>query len=340
MKIKFIALAVAAATALPVSAATVYQDDNTVFNVGGRAEVRGNISDANQEYNDAGVKTNDSKYKDYSRVRLSVDGRQTQGDDLAFYGRYEFELSEKTDAGTDDVSVNTRHLYAGVETNSMGSVYYGHQNNAVTYITDWTDMAETFSGYTNEYNVATADRAKNVLRYAYSRDALTIQADGNFNSDDQSTGYGIVAAYKLQDNIELGLGYAGSDQEYGAGDGVTDNSDTFLASAKYQTENIWIAALYQVGTISSEGEKNQDFDAIDVYAAYTFGNNLVNMTYNYYDAEDLKDLDINFIGLEYAYYIGNAAAYGSYKINLLDNDQGGVGDNNDNEFQFGLRYSF
>ena len=50
MKMKFLAVAVAAAipTAF-VSAATVYENDDTTLNIGGRVEVRGNISDANKD---------------------------------------------------------------------------------------------------------------------------------------------------------------------------------------------------------------------------------------------------------------------------------------------------
>ncbi|EAS45130.1 porin [Photobacterium profundum] len=355
MNMKFIAIAVAAATvSIPASAATVYQDDNTVFNVGGRAEVRGNISDANKEFDDTGVETNDSTYKDKSRVRLTVDGKQTYNSDITFVGKYEFELTEKTDGGSDDVAMNTRHLYAGAET-SFGDIFYGHQVNAVTYLTDWTDVAETFSGYTNEYNVATADRAKNMLRYATTTSyGLTFQVDGNFNSDQQSDGYGAIVAYELPIGLELGAGYAASDQTFdqtittldSSGDPITtptyetDSSDTYLLAAKYANDGIWLAAMYQGGDISFDGTKDSDFSAVDLYAGYSFGDNTVNMTYNYYSADDIGALDIDFIGIEYARYMGSVALFGSYKFNLLDEGEGGEGDNDEDELQLGLRYGF
>ncbi|PSV47657.1 porin [Photobacterium indicum] len=338
MNMKFIAIAVAAATvSIPVSAATVYQDDNTVFNVGGRAEVRGNISDANK------TTTNDSSYKDKSRVRLTVDGKQTYNSDITFVGKYEFELTEKTDGGSDDVAMNTRHLYAGAET-SFGDIFYGHQVNAVTYLTDWTDVAETFSGYTNEYNVATADRAKNMLRYATTTSyGLTFQVDGNFNSDSQSDGYGAIVAYELPIGLELGAGYAASDQTHKTDVYIlndTDKSDTYLLAAKYANDGIWLAAMYQGGNISRGLIKDSDFDAVDLYAGYSFGDNTVNMTYNYYSADDITALEIDFIGIEYARYMGNVALFGSYKFNLLDEGEGGDGDNDEDELQLGLRYGF
>jgi len=340
MNMKFIAIAVAATTiSIPVSAATVYQDDNTVFNVGGRAEVRGNISDANKEFDANDKEINDSTYKDKSRVRLTVDGKQTYNSDITFVGKYEFELTEKTDGGSDDVAMNTRHLYAGAET-SFGDIFYGHQVNAVTYLTDWTDVAETFSGYTNEYNVATADRAKNMLRYATTTSyGLTFQVDGNFNSDSQSDGYGTIIAYELPIGLELGAGYAASDQTYG-NQFDTNSSDTYLLAAKYANDGIWLAAMYQGGDISFDSTKDSDFSAVDLYAGYSFGDNTVNMTYNYYSADDIADLDIDFIGIEYARYMGNVALFGSYKFNLLDEGEGGEGDNDEDELQLGLRYGF
>lgn len=335
---KKIAIAVACSfSTTVVSAATVYQDDETTFNVGGRVEVRANFSDANK------TSDNSSSYQDASRVRLSVDGRQAVSSNLSFFGKYEFELKEAEDGSSDDVKINTRHLYAGVET-SRGNLYYGHQTNAVTYLTDWTDVAETFGGYINEYTVATADRAKNVLRYELMTDyGLTFQIDGNFNSDSDSAksdGYGAVLAYSLPVGLELGVGYASSDETYGNGSD-TDRSDAIFAGAKYTNDlGLWLAGLYQGGSISSLGIQDSDYNAADFYLGYFFGDNNVNMTYSYFSADDIDALDINFIGVEYARYIGGVTLFGSYKFNLLDEGKGGVGDNDEDELMLGLRYAF
>lgn len=333
-----IAIAVACAfSTTAVSAATVYQDDATTFNVGGRVEVRANFSDANKEPD------NSSSYADASRVRLSVDGTQVVSNDLSFFGKYEFEIKEAEDGSSDDVKWNTRYLYAGIET-SRGNLYYGHQTNAVTYLTDWTDVAETFGGYINEYTVATADRAKNVLRYAITTDnGLTFQVDGNFNSDSESAksdGYGAALAYRIPMGLELGVGYASSDETYGNG-ADTDTSDAIFAGAKFTNDmGLWLAVLYQGGSISSQGIKGSDYNAVDSYLGYFFDDNNVNLTYSYYSADDIADLDINFIGIEYARYIGGVTLFGSYKFNLLDEGEGGEGDNDEDELMLGLRYGF
>lgn len=338
MKKSHIAMAVVVGLASgAASAATIYKSDDSVLNFGGRAEVRGNFSDANK------TNSNSSTYDDKSRVRISVDGTQALNDDVAFFGKYELELTEAEDNSSDDVGVNTRFLYAGVETNH-GNVYYGHQNNAVTYLTDWTDMAETFSGYINEYTIASADRAKNVLRYELTSDnGITFQIDGNFNSEseaEKSDGFGAVIAGELPAGVEIGVGYAVSDETYGNGND-TDKSDSIIAAIKYTNDQgIWLAAMYQFGSISAEGVKDSDYNSADAYLGYSFGDNTVNLTYSYYDADKIDSYDINFVGVEYARYIKNVAFFGSYKFNLLDEGEGGQGDNDENELMLGMRYSF
>ncbi|WP_341509157.1 porin [Photobacterium damselae subsp. damselae] len=346
MNIKFITLAVASSIAFPVSAATVYKDSNTDFEIGGRVEGRANFSDANKiETDDNGdiIGNDNSTYEDMSRVRLNVQGKQKYNDNIAFVGRYEFELKEQNNG---DVDINTRHLYVGTETN-MGNLYYGHQNNAVTYLTDWTDQAETYSGYTNEYTVASADRAKNVIRYAITTpEGITFQADGNFSNDKNSTGYGIALAYEVN-NLGVGVGYSASDQTYSWYNNIKrisyinpsqkHDSDTYYLTAKYSFDGFYGAAMYQGGKIA-----DSDFYAIDAFASYTFGDNMVDISYNKYSADDYNFLDIEFIGIEYARYMGNFAAYVSYKFDLVDAvpDVAYLGDNTDDELMLGVRYSF
>lgn len=80
----------AASVSTAASAATIYKDDTSTLNMGGRVEVRANFSDANKDQN-----ANDNTYKDASRVRLNIEGIQKYNDDLSFYGFTEYELSDK-----------------------------------------------------------------------------------------------------------------------------------------------------------------------------------------------------------------------------------------------------
>lgn len=250
-----LALAVAAAAiSTAASAATIYKDNTSTLNMGGRVEVRANFSDANKSPED------DNRYQDASRVRLNIGGEQKLNEDISFIGFTEFELKENSDPVGDDVSMNTRYLYAGMQSQRFGALTYGHQDNAFTYLTNFTDMAQVYSGYINEYNVATSDRANGVLRYAYSADKLTIQASVQGDSDSDGSaigntilgdndssapmqnadGFGIIGAYKLTDTLELGLGYAQVDANISGSDvDSTGDNNTYTAALKYTNEGVY-----------------------------------------------------------------------------------------------------
>ena len=319
-----IAITSTAILSAPLSAATIYKNETQEFNIGGRAEVRGNLTDGT--------------YTDKSRVRLNVNGKNKLNDDLTVFGRYEFELTEDADNNNNDATVNTRHLYVGADT-QFGTVIYGHQANAVTYLTDFTDLAETYSGYINENTETTADRSKNTLRYIYKTDALTFQASGTQNANNNADGFGLMAAYKVTPEVELAAGVASSDQEYDNG-ADTDTSNSYMVAARYNKGNIYFGATGITGDISADGISNSDFVAADAFAAYYFGednSNMLNVGYSYYSADDIDALETNFVAFEYARYIGNFAVYGSYKL-ALNNDTS-AGDR-ENELQLGARYGF
>ena len=329
-----IAITSTAILSAPLSAATIYKNETQEFNIGGRAEVRGNLTDGT--------------YTDKSRVRLNVNGKNKLNDDLTVFGRYEFELTEDADNNNNDATVNTRHLYVGADT-QFGTVIYGHQANAVTYLTDFTDLAETYSGYINENTETTADRSKNTLRYIYKTDALTFQASGTQNANNNADGFGLMAAYKVTPEVELAVGVASSDQEYGNGTD-TDTSNSYMVAAKYNKGNIYLGVTGMTGNISALDKatpsstgipvSDSDFVAADAFAAYYFGednSNMLNVGYSYYSADDIDALETNFVALEYARYIDNFAVYGSYKL-ALNNDRS-AGDR-ENELQLGARYGF
>lgn len=340
-----LALAVAAAAVSTASsAATIYKDNTSTLNMGGRVEVRANFSDANKTPED------DNQYQDASRVRLNIGGEQKLNEDISFIGFTEFELKENSDPVGDDVSMNTRYLYAGMQSQRFGALTYGHQDNAFTYLTNFTDMAQVYSGYINEYNVATSDRANGVLRYAYSADKLTIQASVQGDSDSDGTavtqnadGFGVIAAYKLTETLEFGLGYAQTDANNSGSDvDSTGDNNTYTAALKYTNEGVYLAATYEGGSIARFSNDESDFNAADAYAGYTFGDNNVNMTYNYFNADEnsFNNLNVNMVAVEYSRYFGNATAYAAYNFNLLSDSDAASESQTEDELMVGLKYAF
>lgn len=315
MKIKTLSLAVAAGLFSVVSqAATLHKDDTTTINLNGRVEVRGHYMDQRGE-----------DFEDKSRARIEINGKKTLKNDLVMVAKYEGELTDNTGGKSD---IDERYLFVGLESD-YGNLYYGTQNNATTYLTNFSDMAEYFSGYINELNIASADRALNTLRYAYSKDGFTFQASINRDSDGvygytgdrAGSGYGVIGAYKLTDNFEFGLGYASAKEDRFNNYGATLDKETdtvSIVAAKYTTDSYWIGSTFQKGEIAGSVSKD-DFTAYDLYIGYFFDNGSVfDLSYTDFEADNTKSYDMNFVAAEYAYYYQNIAAYVSYKHSLLD----------------------
>lgn len=346
MKKTLLALAVAAASlSTAATAATVYKDDTTTLNMGGRVEVRANFSEANKDGD-----SKDDVYNDASRVRFNLGGEHKLNNDVSFMGFAEWEVTEDDVPEGDDAAINTRYLYTGVTSQKFGALTVGHQDNAFTYLTNFTDMAEVFSGYINEYNVATSDRANNMLRYAYTTEKLTIQASGQLNSDSDGTpvtqnadGFGVIGAYKFTDSLELGLGYAQTDASVsGLDDQATGDNFTYTVAGRYTNDGMLLALTYEGGSVARSTSDESDFNAVDAYAGYTFGDNNLNMTYNYFDADEdsFDEYNMNNIAVEYARYFGNATVYGAYQFNLLSESDAADKNQTEDQFQVGFRYAF
>ncbi|QUM90316.1 porin [Moritella sp. 36] len=318
---KALSLTLAAIVSMPTLAESVNTDD---FSFGGRVEARGVLAD--------------SDFSDASRVRLNGQGKHQINDDVTAVGKFEFELTQDNDTADTTNQTKTRYLYVGAET-AYGTVTYGTQDNAVTYLTNFTDMAEFFSGYTNENITASGDRAEDTILYSVTKGDFKFNASANLKATEN--GGGVMVAYQLLPNIEVSAGYAATEgfeksSSKIVGIDETESSDVYMLGARYTKDGFLLAGLVQGGSYGGS-----DFNAVDAYAAYAFGENNVNVSYNYYSVDDTNELDINFVAFEYARYIGDVAAYASYKVALNTDTSAGHGHNNSaDEFVLGARYSF
>jgi len=316
---KALSLTLAAIVSMPTLAENINTDD---FSFGGRVEARGSLTD--------------SDFTDKSRVRLNGQGKHEINEALTAVGKFEYELTqEKNDDGSSngsDTSVanNLRYAYVGVET-AYGTLTYGTQDNAVTYLTNFTDVAEVYSGYTNEEFSASGDRSEDTVLYAVTKGDLTVHASANLQEAEK--GGGLMVAYKLLPSVEVSAGYAATETAVGE----TDSSDVYMLGARYTNGGVLVSGLVQKG--AADGT---DFDAVDAFASYGFGENKVSVSYNYlqFDGEGLAQ-DVNFVAFEYGRYIGDVAAYAGYKVALGSDMSASAGNNsNADEFILGARYSF
>ena len=307
---KALSLTLATLVSMPVLAENINTED---FSIGGRIEARGALAD--------------SDFTDKSRVRLNGQGKHEINDALTAIGKFEYELTQDNDTAATTNQTKTRYLYVGAET-AYGTVTYGTQDNAVTYLTNFTDMAEYFSGYTNEEITASGDRAEDTILYSVSKGDLTFNASANLKETEH--GGGLMVAYKLLPSVEVSAGYAATE----AAENESDSSDVYMIGARYTNGGILVSGLVQKGTLA-----DADFDAVDAFASYGFGENTVSVSYNYYSADEQDELDLNFVAFEYGRYIGDVAAYAGYKVALSSDNSAGKNINAD-EFIVGARYSF
>jgi len=313
---KALSLTLAAIVSMPTLAENINTDE---FSIGGRVEARGVLAD--------------SDFSDASRVRLNGQGKHEINEALTAVGKFEYELTQDNDTAATTNQTKTRYLYVGVES-AYGTLTYGTQDNAVTYLTNFTDVAEYFSGYTNEEITASGDRAEDTILYSVSKGDLTFNASANLKETEN--GGGLMVAYKLLPSVEVSAGYAATE----AAVGETDSSDVYMLGARYTNGGVLVSGLVQKGTAY-----DTDFDAVDAFASYGFGENTVSVSYNYFSADDqgVKELEnVNFVAFEYGRYIGDVAAYAGYKVALNNDTTAGADYNNSNadEFILGARYSF
>ncbi|MCJ8348028.1 porin [Moritella sp.] len=309
---KGLSLTLATLVSMPVLAENINSDD---FSFGGRIEARAALAD--------------SDFTDKSRVRLNGQGKHEINEGITAVGKFEFELSQDNDTADTTNQTKTRYLYVGAET-AYGTLTYGTQDNAVTYLTDFTDMAEYFSGYTNEKITASGDRAEDTILYSVTKGDLTFNASANLKATEN--GGGLMVAYKLLPSVELSAGYAATE----AAENVSDSSDVYMIGARYTNGGILVSGLVQKGSVA-----DADFDAVDAFASYGFGENVVSVSYNYLSADEPSVNDVNFVAFEYGRYIGDVAAYAGYKVALSNDTSAEHGNNNNaDEFIVGARYSF
>ena len=92
---------------------------------------------------------------------------------------------------------------------------------------------------------------------------------------------------KLIDTLEVGLGYAQTDANNAGDNSIsTGDNNTYTVAARYTSNGVFFTATYEGGKVARSSTDESDFDAAaDAYLGYTFDDNNVNMTYNYFNAD-------------------------------------------------------
>ncbi|PSV23615.1 porin [Photobacterium leiognathi subsp. mandapamensis] len=298
------------------NAATVYEDDSKSLSIGGRAEARFNISDANKGDDGTG-----NAFKDKSRARINLKGKAKITDDVTAFGKYEAEISDDK-----DTTITSRYVYAGFDTQA-GAFSYGKQDSAQVMLTDYTDILATFGGDGVDLVDGNKDKRENNFLYAGEFNNFTVSA--NYiaeNNDDEkdSDSYGIAAQYAFPFGLSLGAGYVNGQ------DGTDVDANQYNLAASYEFNNFYAGATY------ASGEKgNADLTGYELATAFKMNKFIAQAAYNFKQSEEagVKTDDVDYFVLEGIYKFNkNLRTYAGYLFNQIDGE--------DDELQVGIRYDF
>ncbi|MFT6138952.1 MAG: putative porin [Psychromonas sp.] len=287
-----------------VSAATVYDKEDTKLSIGGRAEVRALFSDAV-----------DGSMLDKSRARINFKGETKISENLTGFAFMEYEIKPGDE-------VKNRYLFAGIGTQA-GDFSYGRQNSASVQISNITDIASAHSGVQQVIDAASDKQDNNFVFANNSIQGLALKANyianGSETVDDaDEDSFGLSALYSMDMGLDLGVSYADQDKE-----------NQITLGAGYTFENLYLAATYAMGSVDT----NDDFTSLEVAAQYKFTKEFRMIAMYGLADEDVAGDTEDFAALEGQYRFNDSLrTYASYKLN---NITGG-----DDELIAGLRYNF
>lgn len=290
MKKVLLAVAITSAFAsAATTAATVYQNDDTKFSIGGRAEVRGVFSDD--------VK---GTMADKSRARINFGGETKIAEGLTGFGFMEYEMKPEAEA-------KNRYLYAGLGTN-FGDFSYGRQDTSNVMISDMTDIASYHSGIQKIIGAA-KDKQDNTFLYQHTiADMFTVNANYNaVDSKDEDT-FGIAGMASLDFGLDLGLAYSSQ-----------DDTNQITLGAGYTLDNLYIGATYAI-----VDQDDDNLNSVELAAEYKLTSEfrLIGI-YGYAEADE-KEKD--FFALEGQYRFNSAMrTFASYQIDNEANNELVVG---------------
>lgn len=299
-----------------VNAATVYQDDDKSLSIGGRAEARFNLSDANKGDDGAG-----NAFKDKSRARINLKGKAKINDQVTAFGKYEAEISDSSDS-----TVKSRYVYAGFDTQA-GAFSYGKQDSAQVMLTDYTDILATFGGDGVDLVDGNKDKRENNFLYAGEFNNFTVSANYIAENNDavkDSDSYGIAAQYAFPFGLSLGAGYVSGQ------DGVDVDANQYNLAASYEFNNFYAAATYASGE-----DGNTDLTGYELATAFKMNQFIAQAAYNFKQSEEggVKTDKVDYFVLEGIYKFNkNLRTYAGYLFNQIDGE--------DDELQMGIRYDF
>lgn len=294
---------------------------------------------------------------DKTTARLGMSGETQISDSLSGYGRWEYEAKTGSDADNE-----TRYAYAGLNFGDFGSFDYGRNDGVLKTLTSYTDVLPEFGGDASNNDIyALTARTKAVATYRNSNffglvNGLRFAVQYADNGDNSSTQYlnkhdrtdhdsaeawGSVIDWDVLDSgLSIGAGYVQT--------GGHKDAKAWSAGAKYNNDNLYLAALYIQGkqkygwekassTSNTDDLKTKGFELVAQYGIdFEVGRLTPSVAYIQHKVQDASSFsrsgDAGLKGNDLVKYVDvgltydfnkNLSAIVDYKINLLDkNDIG------------------
>ena len=295
MKKTLLAVAVAALSSSAVSAASVYDQDGTTFDVGGR------VQSVYYSTQNGGAGNNDSSI--VNSARLSLEGHSEIASGVSAFGFAEWDLANG-DASSETEGMEAREQFIGVDFGKFGTVSVGRTYDAVKSVIEVTDIFEDYGALGQ---VGCDDRRAGTLKYTWegygvfaavsyqsAKDGVTVGgslANGDDTAADTMNvegGYAVALGYTTPTvgfgPISIKAAYAYLDGQNDADNALSyeiDNMQEYAASVSWGNlgEGLYIAALYNARKFDYLNNGANVFNhssvkGIEAVVAYGFDNGL------------------------------------------------------------------
>ncbi|MGN5171516.1 porin [Aeromonas sp. 102P] len=347
-------------------AATVYNQNDTKLEIGGRAQGAYYGTD------------NNGAEGDQSYFRLHVAGETKIAPEMKAFGFAEYNLPT---SGSDNDEL--RYAYAGIKHDRFGAFSYGRQDGLFTKaVNNYTDVLPEWGGdgLGKGTEVFGTGRTNSVAKYMFNQDGLTLGAQFTGKNDPQNSGrsdttvelangdkdtwnkkgsdegFAVAASY----DFDMGLGLSAAYNQAGKTDGQgkyaafggDNDAKLYGFGVKYSAGDLYLAATYAHSEdhIFVKGGYAEKSDGYEAVAQYTIGKFKPSLAYVRNDVKNdtngvkFDDTLTEYVSIGAWYNITkNFNAYVDYQLNLLDDDTNStskLGRNTDDTVAVALQYNF